>query len=134
MCEFTPKISCTTTRPPRGVPDGAARYTARRWPSSAVSVSISPMVVLLPAGTAGRVMVPQARPLHQRPRIRAPARIGREAPGLGEGARPRAQRAALGGIEQRRQRTRQGRGRQPPQVGAEIGGYGLAREVPDDGT
>src|SRR5687767_12559053 len=47
MCWLTPKISCTTTRPPRGVPDGLARYAANLCPSSAVSVRVSPMGELL---------------------------------------------------------------------------------------
>src|SRR5207245_8769502 len=43
MCELTPKISCTMTRPARGALGGAARYPASRWPSSAVRVMVKPM-------------------------------------------------------------------------------------------
>src|SRR2546426_2168852 len=43
MCELTPKISCTMTRPARGALGGAARYPASRWPSSAVRVMVTPM-------------------------------------------------------------------------------------------
>src|SRR2546425_2090036 len=43
MCALTPKISCTMTRPARGALDGAARYPASRWPSSAVRVMVKPM-------------------------------------------------------------------------------------------
>src|SRR5712692_9294490 len=43
MCELTPKISWTTTRPPRGVPLGTARYAEKVWPSSAVRVMVSAM-------------------------------------------------------------------------------------------
>src|ERR1700682_1221431 len=43
MCWLTPKISCTTTIPPRGAPDGLARYAANLCPSSAVRVRVSPM-------------------------------------------------------------------------------------------
>ena len=43
MCEFTPKISCTTTSPPRGVPDGVALYAESLNPSSAVRLIMSPI-------------------------------------------------------------------------------------------
>src|SRR5216117_3755507 len=46
MCELTPKISWTTTSPPRALPLGAARYAPNLNPSSDVRLIISPIVVL----------------------------------------------------------------------------------------
>ncbi len=43
MWLLTPKISCTTTRPPRGAPAGSARQAASRNPSAAVSSIICPI-------------------------------------------------------------------------------------------
>src|SRR5262245_1492375 len=47
MWLLTPKISWITTIPPRGFPDGSARYAASLWPSDAVSSIILPMVRIL---------------------------------------------------------------------------------------
>src|SRR5262245_35204827 len=47
MWLLTPKISWITTMPPRGFPDGSARYAASLWPSDAVSSIILPMVRIL---------------------------------------------------------------------------------------
>src|SRR6059036_2091477 len=46
MCELTPKISWTTTSPPRALPLGAARYAPNLNPSSDVRLIISPIVVV----------------------------------------------------------------------------------------
>src|SRR5512137_1510780 len=40
MCEFTPKISWTTTTAPRGRPSGRATQAERRWPSAASSCRV----------------------------------------------------------------------------------------------
>src|SRR5947207_6119022 len=40
---LTPKISCTTTMPPRGLPFGSATYASSSWPSFALSLIIFPM-------------------------------------------------------------------------------------------
>src|SRR6516164_7915101 len=47
MWSVTPKISCTTTTPPRGLPLGSARYASSSWPSAAFNRIIFPTVVLL---------------------------------------------------------------------------------------
>src|SRR5262245_16255667 len=47
MWLFTPKISCTTIRPPRGLPEGSARYAPSLWPSPAVNSIILPKRALL---------------------------------------------------------------------------------------
>src|SRR5882672_12239762 len=43
MWLLTPKISWITTIPPRGFPEGSARYASSLWPSEAVSWIILPM-------------------------------------------------------------------------------------------
>src|SRR5574337_1383069 len=47
MCELTPKISCSTTRPPRGRPLGAATYAGNTKPSAAFRSMNCPMSVPL---------------------------------------------------------------------------------------
>src|SRR5574337_1350845 len=47
MCELTPKISCSTTRPPRGRPLGAATYAGNTKPSAAFRSINCPMSVHL---------------------------------------------------------------------------------------
>src|SRR2546428_1063213 len=63
MWELTPKISWTITSPPRGLPVGLARYAESLWPSSAVSATIWPIVLLLSLLRLERPAVHRGRPL-----------------------------------------------------------------------
>jgi len=46
----TPKISCTTISPPRGLPFGSARYAESLWPSEEASSMVLPTGFLLRDG------------------------------------------------------------------------------------
>src|SRR6516165_1942198 len=53
MCEFTPKISCSTTIAPRGLPGGGASQARNSWPSRAMMVVNSLMGGSPRAGKGG---------------------------------------------------------------------------------
>src|SRR3569833_4263849 len=52
MCALTPKISCSTTMPPRALPCGFASHACSVWPSAALR-SIQAMSVRRQAGRTG---------------------------------------------------------------------------------
>src|SRR6188472_275666 len=81
MWPLTPKISCTTTTPPRAAPAGAASYACNRCPSAAVSCIMRPTVRRLFPGDL-RDRVQQRRRLGALVRL-ADQNVGRQHFALG---------------------------------------------------